>query len=705
MKDNNHFNNYLNSIFLSFTFIFCGCSIFKPVGDIITRGYDNTVSYFNVYYNASRIFSEAEDEIKTAEKTARSKSSTNQFNNQTPQISGTARQKFSQVIDKCSYILAFYPASSLVDNSLFLIGKSFYYQMEYMKAERKFEELIAQYPKSSLTLEAKLWNARTKEKLGNLDEAIKWCETTIEAAIADDDKEIESQARLLNADILNNKNEQDKAIKEYEIAIELSDDDEMKSKAQMNMANIYFGNGKYAMAAAAFLKVGEYTSDIYLNYFCNLQAAIAFREIGEYDKGIEIINSMIEDFRNKEYLPSLLYERANDYVAVGKLYEAIEEYNYVDTTYKNTEHSTMSAYQLGKIYIEQEIDYELAFKYFTKVSSSPATKITQDGKSRQLAFTRYFDARRKIAKADSLLFIFQEKSKEGQVDSINISNPDTLINQIANIDSVQTTAKKIIAKPIILNIDSINGIKSVAAQELGDIFYSDILVPDSAFYWYNQSLTWEYNPKRSPRILYILAEHSRRYPEMKYPLPEEYYQQLDRDFPETIYAIEARRFIGKEKQIAKVDSAALMYQEAEKLIETNNFLKAISSLSRIAHLFPKSEYSAKSGYAIAWIYEHRLNKPESALVYYKKVEKEYSGTTYASAAGKRTFDESKIDTSKQNAALQKEQGEQSQIQDIKEESEIDEKDIKQNPPDVFKDDKDGRRGRTPFRKPADRPDR
>jgi hypothetical protein len=120
------------------------------VGDAISLQYENTVSYFNAFYNARRLFSEAEDEIMASRWALRGKDLP-----ATPAgIPSTAKAKLNLVIDKCSNILVFHSTSSYVDDALFLVGKSFFYQEEYLKADRKFEEMLSQYPTSSLHLEA-----------------------------------------------------------------------------------------------------------------------------------------------------------------------------------------------------------------------------------------------------------------------------------------------------------------------------------------------------------------------------------------------------------------------------------------------------------------------------------------------------------------------------------------------------------------------
>ena len=43
-----------------------GCSVFDTLGGWISQGYDNTVSYFNAFYNAKNLFDEAEAEVLAA---------------------------------------------------------------------------------------------------------------------------------------------------------------------------------------------------------------------------------------------------------------------------------------------------------------------------------------------------------------------------------------------------------------------------------------------------------------------------------------------------------------------------------------------------------------------------------------------------------------------------------------------------------------
>ena len=62
--------------------------------------------------------------------------------------------------------------SSYVDDALMILGKSFYYQKNYLKARRKFEELISTQPESDYILEATLWIGKCDMRLKNYPDGL-----------------------------------------------------------------------------------------------------------------------------------------------------------------------------------------------------------------------------------------------------------------------------------------------------------------------------------------------------------------------------------------------------------------------------------------------------------------------------------------------------------------------------------------------------
>ena len=80
-------------------------------------------AYYNTFYLARKDFNKAEE---------------NRRNTPNPQVQTAL---YTEAIKKASKLLEFYPKSKWVDDALLLIGKSYYYQAEFTKAERKFREL------------------------------------------------------------------------------------------------------------------------------------------------------------------------------------------------------------------------------------------------------------------------------------------------------------------------------------------------------------------------------------------------------------------------------------------------------------------------------------------------------------------------------------------------------------------------------------
>ena len=91
---------------------FSGCSV-----------WEDFTTYFNLYYNTTDLFDQAETAIKESQK--------DPFSLVEVPLPGNAQTLLAKVIEKCSKILQFQSKSSFVDNALLMVGKCFYYQKNY----------------------------------------------------------------------------------------------------------------------------------------------------------------------------------------------------------------------------------------------------------------------------------------------------------------------------------------------------------------------------------------------------------------------------------------------------------------------------------------------------------------------------------------------------------------------------------------------
>jgi len=579
-------------VLLTLPLIYSGCSVFSPIGDAISHMYENTVSYFNAYYNAKQAFDDAENEIRTATSAARSQSQkrTNRF-----VVPAAAKLKLTVVIDKCSSLLTFHSTSSFVDNTLVLLGKSHFYLEEFTKAERKFTELIEQYPSSSFVLEAKLWRARSLDRLGKAEEALKSAEALAVESESLGEKETAAEALLLAAALYEGLGNQQKAVAQYERVATLTRDDEMQAETDLRLADLYFSAGQYDKAVPAYYKAAELTSDVASSYQAKLQAAMALRERKAFNEALDVTDDLARDFRYKEYAGMTRLERAKILFAGGRKDEAIEEYRFLDTAFSRTDVGPLAAFRIGE-FLEKEIgDYDSATTFFNRASLNRNTSVYEAARRKAAALTRYKELRRSVAHEDSLLHVKMEH------------------------DSLAMKA------------DSLRRLLAGASIELGDIFETDLMLPDSAVTWYRWSLALGVDSVKSPRALFVLAEIAAAHPDKQFGDPRDYYLKIIQQFPRSKFADQSRDIVGLPKEEQQMDAAEQLFVEAERDIERERYEIALSALTGIATRFPASPFAAKSEYTIGWIYENRLSKPDSALAHFKKLMEQHGSSKYAAA--------------------------------------------------------------------------
>mgnify|MGYP001359596270 CR=1 FL=1 len=170
---------------------------------------------------------------------------------------------------------------------------------------------------------------------------------------------------------------------------------------------------------------------------------------------------------------------------------------------------------------------------------------------------------------------------------------------------------------------------------LGELFYAELDVPDSTFYWLNQSLKLGVDSVKAPRALYVLSEVARSSSDRRYGEEEDLYWIIADKYPKSVYAEEARIALGYRPTLTKEDPAAPVYAVAESLMYAGQYKKALDSLGRIVRNFPDSPLVPKSRYTMGWIYENHLANPDSALSQYKTLAQKYVTTKYGLAAQRR----------------------------------------------------------------------
>ncbi len=387
--------------------LFAGCSLWQ-----------NFTTYFNLYYNTSLLFEEAETDIYSQKRDL--------FSIDPLVVSGAANAKLVKVIEKSSKLLQFYSHSDYVEDALMMLGKSFFYQKNYQKARRKFEELLGTNPNDDMRLEAELWIAKCSMNLKEFTNGLTLLERVRAEAIENDNTRIIRESYI--EEIIPRISQED-----YSQAIQLAEQMIPYSNSEMK-SNIYFELGKlYALigdienAISSYADVFEYSPDFDLEIAANINYAKSLRDADRDEEALDVFSDMRGKDKFKDKYSEIDLETAVILEKLNRFEEALEQFTMIDTTYKGTPVSAASSYFKGKIYEYASVNYDSAAFYYQKAATSnPQKEYAQSVKEKNQIFTKYFSLRNQINNYNRQLFyaenpdVFVQDSINYVQDSLNI---------------------------------------------------------------------------------------------------------------------------------------------------------------------------------------------------------------------------------------------------------------------------------------------
>ncbi len=583
---------------------------------------DSLSAYFNTYYNAQRLFAEAETEV---ERSLTIKQRENPLLAQYA-IAGGTRQKLTSVIEKCSKLLQYHPQSSLVDDALLMIGKSYYYQGEYQKAERKFRELLDGFPESDLAFESRLTLAKTYYRMGDKDAASREAKDLVTRAEGENEREYAAAASLILAQVEVDRDNIVQAATHYRVSAKYGSTSEMRATAYRNLGESLSRLGEYESAAEAFGKSYDESDNYASEFRARIGVARMLARLQRFDASLDVLEDLRSNINNREFFGEIDFEIANVLRDSGDITAALDQYRFVDTSYARTEISAKSHYALGRLYETTLSQYDSARVTYVKGRTEfPASPVTRDLIARSEYFNRYFQYLEEISRYDSMRLAMQNP------DSLaGLSSGDTLDAKEGQTNfPVSDSSKVRTAQATMIPLDTLNARLARNKIELGGLFLSGIGGADSAEYWYRTVLTDHPDSKFVPRALFSLAQIYAQDTTVGSSYSDSLYREVIRRFPESDFAAESRRILGLAAEVRSRDEAESAYRVAEGLLRAGQNIAAIDSFRAVVRRYPESSYASKAQFAIGWIYEQIRVVPDSAVASYRKLLKRYPTSEYA----------------------------------------------------------------------------
>ena len=213
-------------------------------------------------------------------------------------------------------------------------------------------------------------------------------------------------------------------------------------------------------------------------------------------------------------------------------------------------------------------------------------------------------------------------------------NPNNILNNkqsTIKLDSVKF--KKNPPQKLKITVDSAKTILAKNMLELGNLFLTDLDVPDSAYYLYKKILDDYNSPVYYPNTLYALGSYYLTINEKE--KADSLFEIIYSDYKDRSIVNAAADKLNKPLIDLNFDPAKDQYASAEDLMLSGNYSQSLSKFFNIYKEYPNSAVAPQALYTSGWILENDLFLPDSAASVYDTLISKYPKSVYVKNVSKK----------------------------------------------------------------------
>lgn len=562
--------------------------------------YRNFTTYYNRYWNMERIMDEVEDDVDYYREEAENVGQPRyvvpfdevggEFYSLflekrilTPDEVRSNKIKLDSILLKGSILLTRQSESDYVDDAIYMMSKSYFYQREWFQSSSQAVELIENFPDSKWQPDVHLILAMNLLMQNELVAAEEMLSKTVDIAFRFKRQDVLTDAFRLNADVQLAQGELNMAVQPYERAILLSDDGEQQARWQYELGLVHFRAGDFNRAVEEFDRVAEYDPDEITRFEAGLQTAISLRAAGKKDEAAEQLTLLEEEDEFEPWLGIVQVERMN-----------------LNTD--DADITTLDAEQIAALDSLNAKEY-LVYGYYER-----GVRAFRAGD--------YSVANVNLARVQSTKSPLATKARDYTVWIGYYNNELSRGYQATRIASVPF--------PDSLALEASMAYYNVAR------FFVRYDVKDSAEYYYRQSVKWGLDGSvAGARAYYALSEYLTR--QGNGVEADSLLTYLAENFGDNEWAREARRRLGYTEEYV-VDDARDLYKAGLSMMQNaGDYRGALVRFARVYTTHSGTPYAPQALYASGLIYEKHLDKPDSALLFYARLLNAYPGSDQAAS--------------------------------------------------------------------------
>jgi len=419
-------HSFFSLSFLLFVlFVLGSCKTTK--NKFFNKAYHKTTTRYNWYFNANESYKSGVKKLETQHKDDFNEilsvyplGTNKEAQSVAPQMD-KALKKCAQAISKHSMLIKGKEYNRWIDDCYLLIGKSYFYKKEYIKAVEAFRLVSRQFEGLTTAYEAQIWLVKSFVESRDFSSA----DLVLENILSDENfpTELNKELALIMAHYHMRQKDYVPAIGELEEAISLTKKKREKSRYLYMVAQLNYNQENYPAATDYFSKVIRISPDYEMTFNAKINRARSFdTSSGGSEQIKDELNKMLKDAKNKEFLDVIYFGLAELSKREGKLNEAIPLYvKSVSKSIKNDAQKSLSSVILADLYYNQQ-NYRSSQAYYDTAVAFMNTNSERylAASARQKTLTELITSLDIIQRQDSLqrIALMPEKERLAFIDKI-----------------------------------------------------------------------------------------------------------------------------------------------------------------------------------------------------------------------------------------------------------------------------------------------
>ena len=578
--------------------------MFRSIPLFLVLGALSGCVYFNTFYNAQRYFNQAEKAREEQEKLEEENSGGGY---RTSRRGDRAGELYSKASRKASYVLEQFRDSKWVDDSMFILGRSLYWQSDYRTAIETFSDLEENFPSSPHFARTRYWRALCYEALGESRQA----QALYRQLLADGEEDIAVLAGQSLGGMAFASGAYGEAVQEYRTVLEAFPQADARPELLLSLGDCLLAlEAGSDEALEVFDQVLESDPTVEQEYQARLNRGRVFYMRGDFDAALDIYRRLLDQSRFRPFEGRTRLLVGQYYQERRQMEQALAEYGRVRDDFPNTSQSALALYYTGVIQLQAYGEVELARELFAEIrrerAGSEAVELGQEMLDNLENVDRIVQ---RIERADSLAAIVATLPDSAAVDSFLAKNRGRREEPVDILKELFTVA---------------------------DIYRSKLAQPDSAAHYYQRTIERFPQSIQVPRALFAIAwTHVEMRRDLEGARP--FLGRLIEEYPETELANQARLYLGRETVVSREARAAREYERIERLRLQDETAVGLylPMLDSLVQYYPNTPSGAQAAYLAAWSVENFRGDTTDARLRYERIEADFAETVYADLVEQR----------------------------------------------------------------------